>query len=144
MVFFQWSSTYRMNPYSKNSPHTKVYNICINDAVKRIARREFGTESSNELPEDRRTSEPVEVSLKPGDIEVIIAGFPWFVLHISFSPKLDIITTQCTASRTRPRICSSGQMIVRPTSFCRCSVRSTFCGRYSLFSKTSMDSSTVG
>lgn len=62
----------------------------MNEAVRQIGRREISKQNhsvkySEDLPKDRTTGEPVEFSLEPGDIDVIVAGFPWFVLDISLS-----------------------------------------------------------
>lgn len=64
--------------YRKNSPQTAVHNICVNEAVQYIVKKNRGVETDDDIPHDRTTGEPQKFSLKPGDTDVLVAGFPWY------------------------------------------------------------------
>ncbi|KAF5392581.1 hypothetical protein D9757_002235 [Collybiopsis confluens] len=65
------AQTYRMN-----SPNTAVHNICVNDAVQYLERRNKGINDPDIIPVNKLTGEREELPFKPGDIDVIVAGFP--------------------------------------------------------------------
>ncbi|KAF9066247.1 hypothetical protein BDP27DRAFT_1330866, partial [Rhodocollybia butyracea] len=62
--------------YKLNSPKTTVFNICVNDAVRYIIKKNLNKNNLDDTPITKATGEPVEFSLRPGDTEVLIAGFP--------------------------------------------------------------------
>ncbi|KAF9066246.1 S-adenosyl-L-methionine-dependent methyltransferase [Rhodocollybia butyracea] len=62
--------------YELNSPETTVLNICVNDAVWYIIKKNLNKNNPDDTPITKATGEPVEFSLRPGDTEVLIPGFP--------------------------------------------------------------------
>ncbi|KAF9064409.1 S-adenosyl-L-methionine-dependent methyltransferase [Rhodocollybia butyracea] len=62
--------------YKLNSPETTVLNICDNDAVRYIIKKNLNKNNPDDTPITKATGKPVEFSLWPGDTEVLIAGFP--------------------------------------------------------------------
>ncbi|KAJ3830251.1 S-adenosyl-L-methionine-dependent methyltransferase [Lentinula raphanica] len=62
--------------YQQNSPNTAVHNVCVNEAVQYLVKMHQGVHTDNDVPINRMTGEPEEFSLKPGDTEVLVAGFP--------------------------------------------------------------------
>ncbi|KAL0569980.1 hypothetical protein V5O48_011973 [Marasmius crinis-equi] len=63
--------------YQRNSPHTKVYNQCVNTILRYAIKEHSG--HSPKPPEqlfDKTTAVPPPP--KPGDVDVVVAGFPWF------------------------------------------------------------------
>ncbi|KAJ3915519.1 hypothetical protein F5877DRAFT_81752 [Lentinula edodes] len=62
--------------YRKNSPQTAVHNVCVNEAVQYIVKKNRGVETDDDIPIDRTTGERQIFSLKPGDTDVLVAGFP--------------------------------------------------------------------
>ncbi|KAJ4485596.1 S-adenosyl-L-methionine-dependent methyltransferase [Lentinula aciculospora] len=62
--------------YRKNSPQTAVHNVCVNEVVQYIVKKSYGIENDNDIPIDRATGGQEEFSLKSGDTEVLVAGFP--------------------------------------------------------------------
>jgi DNA (cytosine-5)-methyltransferase 1 len=69
--------------YQKNSPDTLVLNTGISEVVQYIVKKNHGIElSPTDIPTNKETGEQVEFSMKPEDIEVVIAGFPWQVFDL--------------------------------------------------------------
>ncbi|KIK70457.1 hypothetical protein GYMLUDRAFT_234921 [Collybiopsis luxurians FD-317 M1] len=62
--------------YKKNSPDTAVHNICVNDAVQYLVKQNNGIENPQDIPITKGTDEREQFSLKPQDVDVIVAGFP--------------------------------------------------------------------
>ena len=74
----------------KNSPHTKVFNQCSNlvlkDAVKRHSIPGYATRPGyTPLSPKHPAVGPMPEPPMPGDIDCIIAGFPWYVCNSNIS-----------------------------------------------------------
>ena len=60
----------------KNSPETTVYNQCANTVLKKALELERSHSDSTPLQDIRETVELPDPP-KPGDVDCLIAGFPW-------------------------------------------------------------------
>ncbi|KAI0275412.1 S-adenosyl-L-methionine-dependent methyltransferase, partial [Gloeopeniophorella convolvens] len=60
----------------RNSPGTLVYNQCANEMLRYAIKQHEGVLSEDEVPRDLYDDSPLPPPPKPGDIDVIIAGFP--------------------------------------------------------------------
>lgn len=87
----------------KNSPHTKVFNQCSNlvlkDAVKRHSIPGYATRPGyTPLSPKHPAAGPMPEPPMPGDIDCIIAGFPWYVCNSNIS--LFVIINLSAANHT--------------------------------------------
>ncbi|KAF9071000.1 S-adenosyl-L-methionine-dependent methyltransferase [Rhodocollybia butyracea] len=87
--------------YKLNSPETTVLNICVNDAVRYIIKKNLNKNNPDDTPITKATGEPVEFSLRPGDTEVLIAGFPWCTLFLHAFEAESIFNLQPTAFNSK-------------------------------------------
>ncbi|KAJ3787693.1 S-adenosyl-L-methionine-dependent methyltransferase [Lentinula aff. detonsa] len=62
--------------YRQNYPQTAVHNVCVNEAVQYIVKKHHGVETEYDIPINRATGETEEFTVKPGDTDVLVAGFP--------------------------------------------------------------------
>jgi DNA (cytosine-5)-methyltransferase 1 len=65
--------------HRRNSPDTIVYNQCVNELLRYAIKLRRGVLEEDEVPNDLFNNSRLPPPPQPGDIDVIIAGFPWCV-----------------------------------------------------------------
>lgn len=66
--------------FRHNSPDTIVYNQCVNELLRYAVKFcHDGILGEDEVPKDIYDNSRLPCPPQPGDIDVIIAGFPWCV-----------------------------------------------------------------
>lgn len=69
-----------MSPFPRrNSPSTIVYNQCANELLRYAVKSYRGVLEEDEAPKDIYDNSRLPPPPRPGDIDVISAGFPWCV-----------------------------------------------------------------
>ena len=63
----------------RNSPKTIVYNQCANELLRYAVKSHRGILEEDEVPKDIYDNSRLPPPPQPGDIDVIMAGFPWCV-----------------------------------------------------------------
>lgn len=63
----------------RNSPKTIVYNQCVNELLRYAVKSHHGILKEDEVPKDLYDNSTLPPPPRPGDIDVITAGFPWCV-----------------------------------------------------------------
>jgi DNA (cytosine-5)-methyltransferase 1 len=71
----------------RNSPDTTVYNQCVNELLRYAIKSCRGVLEEDEVPKDIYDNSKLPRPPQPGDIDVIIAGFPWCVPTSLISPS---------------------------------------------------------
>ncbi len=76
--------------YRRNSPKTIVYNQCVNELLRYAVKSYRGILEEGEVPKDIYDNSRLPSPPQPGDIDVIIAGFPWcvYTLRITQTDKI--------------------------------------------------------
>jgi DNA (cytosine-5)-methyltransferase 1 len=69
-----------------NSPDTIVYNQCVNELLRYATELCHGVVEEDEVPKDIYDKSKLPPPPQPGDIDVIIAGFPWCLSTLLISP----------------------------------------------------------
>ncbi|KAI9429370.1 hypothetical protein BJY52DRAFT_1345301 [Lactarius psammicola] len=62
--------------FRRNSPGTIVYNQCANEVLRYAVKSHRGLLVDDDVPKDIYDSSPLPPPPQPGDIDVIVAGFP--------------------------------------------------------------------
>jgi DNA (cytosine-5)-methyltransferase 1 len=62
-------------PFRQNSPDTIVYNQCVNVVLRWVIKVHEGHQVDR--PKTIDGKEELPPPFKPGDFDVVIAGFPW-------------------------------------------------------------------
>jgi DNA (cytosine-5)-methyltransferase 1 len=65
--------------FRRNSPDTIVYNQCVNELLWYAVKLCRGVLEEDEVPKGICDNSRLPPPPQPGDIDVIIAGFPWCV-----------------------------------------------------------------
>src|SRR5216683_5334804 len=65
--------------FRRNSPDTIVYNQCMNELLRYAVKLCRGVLEEDEVPKGIYDNSRLPPPPQPGDIDVIIAGFPWCV-----------------------------------------------------------------
>jgi len=63
----------------RNSPNTTVYNQYVNELPRHAIKLCRGVLEDDEVPKNIHDNSRLPLPPQPGDIDVIIAGFPWCV-----------------------------------------------------------------
>jgi DNA (cytosine-5)-methyltransferase 1 len=71
----------------RNSPNTTVYNQCVNELLRYAIKLCRGVLEDDEVPKNIHDNSRLPPPPQPGDIDVIIAGFPWYVSILLISPS---------------------------------------------------------
>ena len=71
----------------RNSPDTTVYNQCVNELLRYAIKSWRGILEDDEVPKNISDNTRLPPPPRPGDIDVITAGFPWCVLISLTSPS---------------------------------------------------------
>jgi DNA (cytosine-5)-methyltransferase 1 len=66
----------------RNSPGTIVYNQCANEVLRYAIKSHRGLLADDDVPKDIYDKSRLPAPPRPGDIDVIVAGFPWCVSRV--------------------------------------------------------------
>lgn len=72
--------------FRRNSPSTIVYNQCVNELLRYAVKSYRGILEEDEIPKDIYDNSRLPRPPQPGDIDVIIGGFPWCVFILRITP----------------------------------------------------------
>lgn len=62
--------------FRRNFPEANVYNQCVNTMLRHCVKQHDG-HATEPLEHIHDSSIPFPESIKPGDVEVLVGGYPW-------------------------------------------------------------------